>query len=77
MPDLSGPASDMTRRLMLAKDAPAPPEGWISNRLKAHAEADAEDRQAKRTRTARPSVHDLDATWRFNWADAMLAVADR
>ena len=77
MPDTSGPASDMTRRLMLAKDAPPPPEGWVASRLTAHAEADLEDRQAKRTRTAKPAAHDLDAQWRFAWADAMLAVADR
>lgn len=77
MPDTSGPASDMTRRLMLAKDAPPPPEGWIARKLKAHAERDELNRMVSQPRTPKPSLHDLDVDWRFAHADAMLAFADR
>lgn len=67
----------LTRRLWLAANAPPPPEGWVARKLKAHAERDELNRLQAKTRTPKPSLHDLDVGWRFDWADAMLAVADR
>ena len=67
----------VTRRLWLMANAPPPPDGWIKDQLTAWGEADAEDRRAIRTRKAKPTVHQLDVQWRFDWADEVLRVADR
>ena len=67
----------ITRRLWLMAKAPPPPDGWIKDQLTAWGETDADNRVASRTRKARPTVHQLDGQWRFDWADETLRVADR
>lgn len=72
MPDTTPLASDMSQRLLLAKDAPPPPANWLTGQRGDERAAIAEDRAAGRPR--RPVIDDLglEHRWRLAWADRLL-----